>query len=123
MTKEAKEPTAVAVPPTRDDIRAKILGYSGKPKSELITFFDQTIELRQPTVGEIEELQNQSEHSKGRTVRTLIRYAYVPGTDEKVFDEADVDGLQELPWGKDFSEVVKAVAKLTGIDIGGAEKN
>lgn len=122
MTKEAV-PVETKQPMNRDDIRAKIFANTGKPKSKVITFFDTEVELRQPSVGEIEELQDTVEVNKARTVRTLIRYAYVPGTDEKMFDNADIEGLSQLPWSKGFSTVVKTVAELTGVDIGGAEKN
>jgi len=107
---------------SRDELRAAIFANT-KPKTLEVEFFGQKLELRQPTVGEVEELQRDESDRKHTAINTLIRYAYVPGTEEKAFDDADIEALRALPWGKDFTNVVTSIAELTGIDIGSGEKN
>lgn len=105
---------------TRNEIRGKIFS-NVKRKSEIIMLFGAEVELRQPTIGEVLKLPEDDKDEA--IIETLLTYCYVPGTDEKVFDEADRDGLKKQPFGPDIERVNKAMKKLTGIDILGEEKN
>lgn len=120
MTTKSKTP-AIQTPPTRDKLRELIFG-NGKPASTMIEFFGQTIELRQPSVAEVEKM-----HADGAklssTIDMLVRYAHVPNTEEKVFEIADIEVLSTMPWGPDLTRATNAIAKLTGVDVEGAEKN
>ena len=83
-TKKVSTPaTTQAVLPSRDKLRELIFNSNQAATTE-IQFFGQTIELRQPTVGEIEELNRRREDSSSTIGDILVRYAYVPGTDERV---------------------------------------
>lgn len=103
---------------TRDEIRAKILG--SKAKSKTIEFFGAEIELRQPTLGVILE-HRKAEGDIDALQMMLISYAYVPGTSDLVFDEADVDALMELPFGKDMNVLTTTVGELMGQDVKAVE--
>lgn len=101
---------------TRDAVRAKILGTSHKPKSRTVPFFGTEIELRQPTLGEVLAQQN-TEDRKSVLIQLLISRAYIPGTDTRVFDDADADGLATLPFGQDFIRVNQALEALSEVNF------
>lgn len=101
--------------PTRDDIRSAIFA-SKKLASEQVNFFGQQIELRQPRLSDIISIQ-QSEDRQSAIVDTLIRYAYIPGTDEKIFEEGDTAGLLQLPFGQDMIDVSAALERLTKVNF------
>lgn len=105
----------------RQELRDKLF-TSAKRESIKITFFGQEIELRQPDVGSIiDDAANPDK--KSTSIHMLVDYAYVPGTDEKVFDEADIEVLRSMPWGKDFTTLTGHLRKLTGLEIEEQEKN
>lgn len=109
------EPVAPAeVKMTRDEMRAKI--FSAKARSKEIDFFGTRIELRQPTIGVI-LAQRRGELALDASQMMLMQYAFVPGTNDHVFEEADLDALDELPFGKDMQDLSMAVADLMGSDV------
>lgn len=125
MTIENKNPIQEAVKPNRDNIRAKVFASdTRKGETALIDFFGTTIELRQPSIGEIQKFGDAvgDDKSIGFT-NILIDYAYVPNTDEKVFEEGDVADLNELPFGADVQRVIAAIEKFTNLSVNDAEKN
>jgi hypothetical protein len=106
---------------TRDDLRNAILNSDqATVQTQVITFFGQQIELRQPTVGQIEKQANNGGNSTLSNM--LIEYAYVPGTNDKVFEDTDADTLKGLPFNQDVQAATAAVTKLTGIDVSEAAK-
>jgi hypothetical protein len=53
----------------------------------------------------------------------MITYCYVPGTDDKVFEDGDIPQILDWPvdtWLTDFNE---AVEKLSGVNVEAAEGN
>jgi hypothetical protein len=99
---------------SRKDIREAIL--SAKPKKEIITLFGQEVELRQPTMGGMFQTQEEGTTAQ-KSARMLVSYAFIPGTDERVFDPLDVDTIVGLPWGEDLIKAQEAISKLNGIDM------
>lgn len=109
-TNVSMAPAAIA---SRDAIRAKI--FSTKPKTELIeNFYGVTIELRQPSLEVALEVRNTEE--KAYLYQMLVDYAYIPGTQEKLFTEEDIAALKQLPFGDDMTTLMGAVNRLLGID-------
>ncbi len=102
--------------PTRDDIRAAILGREHKPKSKVIEFFGQQVELRQGTLGDILEAR-ESEDRQGAVIRVLTERAFIPNTDIRIFETADADVLKKLPFGPDFIRVSNALDELTDVNF------
>jgi len=106
----------------RDDIRAKV--FSAKPRSKVVMFNGVEIEIRQPNLKSI--LRNMERTDRQNSVvNVLIEYAYVPGTNERVFDDTDFDGIMEMPFDNNFVEVSNAIDELTdlGKKIKEEEKN
>jgi len=105
---------------TRDEIRAKI--FSAKPKSEYVEdFFGVTIELRQPTLRVALEQRNTTEED--RLYFMLTDYAFVPGTDEKLFDREDIDLMRGMPFGAEFNRLMESINALLGIKPEEVEKS
>ena len=111
-----------AVPKTRDSILQGIFSKGSRFKRKRIKFMGEEIDIRQPTLSQIMDVtDNMSDQD--RVIATLIEYAYVPGTDEKVFDETHKEMLMGLPFNDDFTEVSNAVVELSTSDAKVAEKN
>ena len=106
---------------SRDELRAKLLGNAPAPDRKAITLFGMEIELVQPSFKSILNAR-ETEAADVRSVQMIIDYAYVPGTDEKIFEEGDVEVILSWPFTEDLVEVNKAIAELTGINIAEAEK-
>ncbi len=101
---------------TRNELRDALLGSVPKPESKVIEMFGVDIELRQPSLGAIMKARETGDQAT-RAVEMIIEYAFVPGTDDHVFDAADSDVIKNWPFGKDLARLNDAVAELTGVDI------
>lgn len=124
MTKaKAKAVQAIKTAPSRDDIRAALLGKTPLAKSELITVFGIEIELRQPTLAAIMDARGDQDDPKIMATDMIIKYAYVPGTDELIFEDTDREMILRWPFGDELLALQRAISKLTGIDITAAEEN
>lgn len=99
----------------KSSIRAQIF-KTHKPKSKVLMFFGAEIELRQPKLKDIISARENPDR-QAAVVQALVDYAYVPGSDEKVFTFEDQDQLLELPFGGEFVEVSKALEELTDINF------
>lgn len=106
---------------TNDRTAIRTAIFAGKAKTLLVTTFGIELELKQPSMGELLDLQDLPD-AKSRVVASLIRYCFVPGTKEKVFDEADKDSILALPFDDNFVKINDAIAELTGIDLAEEEK-
>ena len=114
MTKKAEVSTEAAL--TRDQLRKALLGTAPKPKSTIIELFGVEVELRQPNLGAILKTRDTGDDAS-RAIDMIIEYAYVPGTDDHVFEDTDVDTIKKWPFGDDLARLNSAIAELTGVDI------
>lgn len=102
---------------TRDEIRGAIFASENmKPETVEIDFLGTKIEIRQPNLGAILSIST-GEDRRDAMVNMLITYAFVPGTDEQVFEEADKANLLLIPFGKDFQRLQKAITALTDVNL------
>jgi hypothetical protein len=104
---------------TRNELRAALVGKKHKPKSEVVSLFGTEVELRQPTLAAILRSREEDDERK-RTTDVFLNYAYVPGTDELIFEEGDRDVILNWPFTEELFQVQMVIAKLTGVDISGA---
>jgi len=114
--KEAKKPAL-----NRQQLRAQLLGNAPKPARTALSLFGADIELMQPTLRAILDVQD-IEDTKERSTDMIIRYACVPGTDERIFESADKDMILSWPFTNELVDLQMAIAKLTGVDVEEAEK-
>jgi hypothetical protein len=99
----------------RDRLRAEIL-KTRKPTSKIITFFGQQIEIKQLTLGAVLDAKTETDN-QAAMVNILLKYAYVPGTPELVFEDGDADSLKALPFGGDFVGLTAAITELTNLSF------
>lgn len=95
-------------------IRDAIL--STKAKSRIISAFGQQIEIRQPTLAAVMSYQNIPDRTDA-AAQMLIRYAFVPGTNEQIFDEEDVDAIKGIPFGDDIQRVNDAINEMMDVRL------
>lgn len=108
---------------TRDELRKKIFSTKNKQfQKEGLILFGQNLEMRQPSLGMILAAQ-ESENRAKAVVMLLVNHCYVPETDEKVFEEGDVEMILSMPFGDDLLRANQVIEKMTSIDVMSAEKN
>lgn len=99
----------------RDNIRSKIFS-SDIFKREEIEAFGVTIEIRQTSLGRVLELQEKLEEDRKIAIGlSFIEFCFVPGTDDRIFDEGDMALVLGLPFGEDFQTVQTAINKMMGV--------
>lgn len=100
----------------RDQIRTQVFSGENAPKHEKVLFFGATIELRQPTLAQVLEAQS-AESRESAVIDMLVNRAFVPDTDERVFEDTDADTLKGLPFGADFIRVSTAFTNMSDVDF------
>lgn len=106
---------------TRDDIRAQVFA-SKEVKIKPLTFFGAKIELRQPRLEDVLAAQQaEANLEEGQVsaaaISILLQYAYVPDTNEKVFEEGDRAALLKLPFDNNMVQLTEALSELTDVNF------
>lgn len=92
----------------RDKLRTSL--FSAVAKFILVPVGEDMIEVRQPQVGDmLDSMQGDSQ--RHRIARMLINSCYVPGTSERVFEEADFDMLMSMPAGGMYADLMAAITE------------
>ena len=104
----------------RDNIRKATVGKATNFRKEVVEYNGEKVELRQPSIKVRNELFKRS--SKNDTfdmsdflVWSTIYSAYVPNTNERVFEETDYDTLIEMPTGSFVDEFADKIAELMNV--------
>lgn len=100
---------------TRDSIRAEIFKTRDVKKVE-IEFFGAKIEIRQMLLADVIQAGDNPDRESA-IIESLIKYAYVPNTDERVFEEGDAESFKKMPFGADFIRVSNALEELTEVNF------
>ncbi len=106
---------------TRDELRAKLF-KKHKPRTALVDIYGAVVELHQPTIGEVLDIKEEQDPKKAM-MQVLTQYCCVPGTDEIVFEDTDVDMIMKWPMDTWFTNLHAAFEKLTDISLPDKEKN
>lgn len=117
---EPESKDAHKVPLTRDQIRAELLGKKRKAKRKPLALWGVDIELKQASLGDI-LLAKEEEDEHRQAVDMLVKYAVVPGTDERIFEPEDAPTILQWPFGEELLALQTAVAELTGVDLAAIE--
>lgn len=106
----------------RNTVRSAI--FSQKRATKLVTLDDGTeIEVRQISVGDLLDSLDRKT-MRERITKMLMDSCFVPGTDDKVFEEADYDTLLEMPSGGVYQKLIDACNSFTlGPQLEEARKN
>lgn len=116
----------------RSQLRSAI--FTAKPfRSKIVT--DEATgtqyEVRQPSIRDRAAIRSQAFSTRdGETsfdpfefiLRAAIHCTYVPGTDEKVFDDADYDDIVAMPAGGIIDELSSAASALCNVESGDTKK-
>ena len=115
---EANEMKAVM---DRNEYRRQLVGNRQKPKRTTIVLFDLDVEVMQPSFRSV--VQTNDEHNDAeRAADLIIRYVVIPGTDTRIFEEADIPEILEWPFSEDIVRLNEAITSLTGINIDAAKE-
>ena len=111
-----KAPSTPEAPPKkfdRDQIRSAIL--TAAAEVEKVECFGVTIEIRAP---DLETLTQYRDFKTDDTVlaRAIVNNVYVPDTETRVFDEADIPELMKSKFSKDMRKLVAGVNRVLGGD-------
>jgi hypothetical protein len=113
----------------KDKIRAATVGSKRQFRSEVAIVNGVEIELRQPSIRVRKEIVALSKNEDGQVEmleflqRALIECAYVPGTDERIFDETDYDTINEHPTGGWVDKLTDKLLVLVNIRADEIAKN
>ncbi len=105
---------------TRVEMRKRIFAHQ-KRDSKIVTLKGVKMEIRQPTLGDI--LDAQEKESKDAILDLIISYCYKPGTEERVFEDGDQEGLKQLVLTPEIAAINEAIADMTNVSVADQEKN
>lgn len=105
----------------RDALRSKTVGAAKKFRTELVTVDGEEVEVRQLSVRDRLNVYNRS--TKNGVLDPLqfqiwavISTCYVPGTNEKLFEDADYDGLVDQPTGGFLDQLSEAAINMLNVE-------
>jgi len=104
--------------PTRDEIRAGFFSAKITSKSFILAS-GFSVEIRQPKIGHQLDLAKE-EDTDIRMLRLFVDHVFVPGTDTKVFEDADYEALKQHPAAGDFQGIMKILTEM--MDLGTVTK-
>lgn len=106
----------------RDDLRAATLGAKAEFKKEIVSFGGVELELRQPSVKQRKDLFKRCMDENGRVEAMeyltwgVLYCTFVPGTNERVYDDTDYDALMEKPSGGFLDKFGAIIGALMNVD-------
>ncbi len=112
---------------TRDEVRAALFDAKNKKReSRIIQILGVDVEIRQPTIDQINRMSkvagDDTDPESNTFIEILLEYCYVPGTTEKVFETGDKESLAEFPVGSWLGGINKAIEQMTDIKVDDAVK-
>lgn len=107
---------------TRAEIRAAL--FSHTEPGEMGSLYGIPVELRAPDLDTVLDFQmSDANNRKQMSANMLIRYVYVPGTMEHVFDDEDVDQILKMPFNKDLKKLMEQITALLGVEPAAGDKS
>ena len=98
----------------RVSLRNQIL--TTKVTSQNVLFNGAEIEVRQPDLGAILDIRQESQQNEAEAqIRMIMMYCYVPGTDERLFEDGDEEVIKKLPFNADMRRLVRTLQSLVGM--------
>lgn len=108
---------------TRDALRAKVFSSENtRFKREKLNFKGSELELQQPNLEQVAELWAQP-NGTTRAIFALVKLGFIPGTDERLFEDEDFDNLIAMPYGPEMTRLHEILGNFLTGDIKEAEKN
>lgn len=111
-------------PLTRDEIRALFFAPLDTPTPPVsLEWNGVTFEWRRPSVQQVQNARDDDDADKNFLVRLIIEYSYVPGTDQKLFEDTDYDRVMSMPFGPEWQTAVTTIGKEIGLGVEAKVKN
>lgn len=98
---------------SRDQIRSAIL--SAPAESEILSVFGVQVEIRAPALEDLMQYRD-SANDDFVMARAIVNNTYVPKSDERVFDNADIPELMKAKFTKDMRTLNAAITRVLGGD-------
>lgn len=117
---------------SRDKLRSATVGGKKTLKKEIVTVNGEKFEVRQITVGDRKKLVERATSIVDGNPRInfvewnlwqVILATFVPGTEERVFEDADYDELISHPAGGFIDELSTALDRLNSVNQEEVAKN
>lgn len=107
---------------TRDQIREQI--FNTKPMVKQITFMGVEVDLREPPMDVVLDFQaSDAENRKFQVAKMMQNYVYVPGTEDPVFEDGDVEAILKLPFGRDMQLLQNEIMQIMGVQPTASDKS
>lgn len=100
----------------RDELRLGTVGSPVVQNTAIVEWNGRKYEVRRPTLKQTQSIQAMSRKKNGEIddglalVQGIIHCVYVPGTNERVYEQADVDAIQ----GRGIEDFIGAFASALG---------
>lgn len=104
---------------TKQDIRNRILA-AVETKVVPLTIAGVGIEWHQPSIQQVQTIQNSDDPDRNFMIALLVHYSFVPSTKERIFEDSDYDQLLGLPYGGEIQRAMKKISDA--LDLGVEEK-
>lgn len=106
---------------TRDRLRAATLGEKRVFRRVEVEYGGNKFELRQPSIRMRQRMNSKCTDGKVFEFEMFVLYAiiectYVPGTDERVFGDADFDTIVDAPPGGFLDALIEAILPLLNVE-------
>lgn len=116
--------------PVRDALRAATVGASRARAGEVVEVNGAQIEVRKPTVAERYEIITNAAKDGGKGVdlrkmhaSALINLCYIPGTEDRVFEDADMKDLTDAEAGGWSDTLFEVAQKFLNVKASTLAKN
>jgi len=114
----------------RDKIRAATVGSKKQYRKELVELEGAQVEVRQLSLLERRDYMSASLDKESNSVdllklqvNAIISSCYVPGTDEKVFEDTDEKAIGNSITGGYADTLWEAIQRLSNFSVDDAKKN
>jgi hypothetical protein len=105
----------------RDTIRSKTVGAPKHFKKNVVKVEDVEVEVRQMSVKDRLDIFNKASNGEGGVdplkfqLWSVIYSCYVPGTNERIYEEYDYDSLVSVPTGSFVDILASEATKLMNV--------
>ena len=115
----------------RNKLRAVTIGAVKKPRSKVLEINGEKLEVRQPTIKQRDDLRSKcidripldngdfemKLDSIAYQIWGVILFTYIPGTNERVFENADFDLMANSFTGSFVDDLYEVFVELSNVDI------
>jgi hypothetical protein len=126
---KAKKAESAPFEVSRGDLRAATVGAKIELQSEIVEFKGLKYELRQPSLRERKQLRQKIFNEDGTVdvfeamIWLTIWQTYIPGTNERVFDEVDYEMFLNNPSGSFVDDFGTKIVMMSNLDLDNIRKN